>query len=267
MTPIDELLARALLQAEPDVPHDVVPCQDAHVFSLLDADLLWPAADWLRQSPAGDSAADDLQTLCETVVEHTAATSLRDWLTEQLPEPPGARVLGCILHLTDAEDSARFWWQYAAGAGDTTAYYCLYLHHLGLGETEAAAWWREQIQLDTARTPDAVTQVLCETDLVPHPDTSTPTVLRVLRLLADRAERPRAEVVEAVMEYVPSAVAAGYVDNPDVELAPPGRDFADHISLILAACAISSSYPAPPQPATTPELPLRLPHPRRRTSV
>jgi hypothetical protein len=87
----------------------------------------------------------------------TAAASLQDFVTEQLPEPSGARVLGCILQLTDAEDGARFWWQYAAGAGDDAASYCLYLHHLSLGETELASWRSKQTGIDTQPALEKVT--------------------------------------------------------------------------------------------------------------
>ncbi|MFD0039288.1 hypothetical protein ACFVIZ_16810 [Streptomyces anulatus] len=88
------------------------------------------------------------QTLCETVVTRTTALrTLRTFLTPQFPEPPGARVLGCILQLAESEENARFWWQYAAGAGDPAASYCLYLHHRALGEHAPARWWHEQTEL------------------------------------------------------------------------------------------------------------------------
>lgn len=66
-------------------------------------------------------AERDLYTLCETVLIHFTAGSLQDFVTEPLPEPPGARVSGCIPQLADTEDSAHSWWQYAAGAGDDLA--------------------------------------------------------------------------------------------------------------------------------------------------
>ncbi|MDF3142377.1 MULTISPECIES: hypothetical protein [unclassified Streptomyces] len=99
------------------------------------------------QAPPTDesSAADNLQTLCETVITHTdALTDLEEFLARALPEPPGARVLGCMLQLCAREESARMWWQYAAGAGDTAASYCLYLHHRALGEHGVADWWQTQ---------------------------------------------------------------------------------------------------------------------------
>ncbi|MFK0254055.1 hypothetical protein [Streptomyces sp. NPDC090445] len=151
-------------------------------------------------------AADDLQALCETAVTSAAVSALGGgFLTQALPQPSGARVLGCILLLTDAEDSARFWWQYAAGAGDSIATHCLYLHHLALGENRQAVWWRRQT--------------------APAGDAGLPAALRT----------PQAEhtaTVDAVMEYVSAAVR--YVDD-DLELPLPAPDFSERIRAITAA--------------------------------
>ncbi|MEV6013395.1 hypothetical protein AB0M29_42425 [Streptomyces sp. NPDC051976] len=235
MTSINQLLSRALLLKESDVPADVVPYDDAYATTGWDDGTLWP--DVPRDS-IGDTAAVDLQTLCETVVMQGAATALGDFVTQQLPAPDGARVLGCVLQLTDADDGARFWWQYAAGAGDDAASYCLYLHHLALGEADAAAWWRKQTRIDTQPAPETVALPYDEDDGQDLAlDSSTPTVLRVLSNLLGRTSRQRTELVDAVMDYVPGAVAAGYIGNPDTEIPLPGPDFADHIAVILAAAS------------------------------
>ncbi|TJZ96754.1 hypothetical protein [Actinacidiphila oryziradicis] len=258
---IDELLNRALLLEEPCIPRDVVP--DVAPPAPLDADTpcLVPAAR--SRHEASHAAAHNLQTLCETVVTHTAATSLQEFVTEQLPEPSGARVLGCILQLTDAEDSARFWWQYAAGAGDDAASYCLYLHHLSLGETDAAAWWRKQTRIDTQPDPETGSPRDSEQASGLEWDSSTPTVLRVLGQLLTRVDRPRSEVFDAVMDYVPGAVAIGYLANPDFEIPLPGPDFADHIGIILAATSALHTGPFRSKPpGTSPKLPGRQEHTR-----
>ncbi|MFH9125735.1 hypothetical protein [Streptomyces globisporus] len=110
---------------------------------------------------------------------------------------PGARVLGCILQLAESEESARFWWQYAAGAGDPAASSCLYLHHRALGEHAPARWWHDQTELlqNTPSTDHPHTrgeQPDTETDDVPHAVTTAlnevsttdasllPTALRTL---------------------------------------------------------------------------------------
>jgi hypothetical protein len=255
-TPIDELLARALLLDEPVIPRDIVPMAlgtRGEDFGTGPRDRTAPMGG--GTSSASGAAARDLRTLCETVLAHPTSDSLRDFVTEHLPEPPGARVLGCILQLADAEDSARSWWQYAAGAGDDIASYCLYLQHLVLGDAEAAAWWREQTKIGTRPAPEFLMAV-------PDPgiptayDASFPTLLRALTRL-DRPATPRTELVDAVMHYVPGAVALGYVDNPDFELPLPGPDFAEHISILVAAASAATSWLEPPRRRTVPRLPRR----------
>ncbi|MBL1093138.1 MULTISPECIES: hypothetical protein [Streptomyces] len=39
----------------------------------------------------------------------------------------GAQVFACMLSLADHPESAQFWWQFAAGAGNRAAAYCLHL--------------------------------------------------------------------------------------------------------------------------------------------
>lgn len=137
---IDQLLARARLHTAPYAPADIADTGGApHPQGARG-----PGAAAGEPQRDRRGAARDLQALCETAVTRTAVVGLGDFLTHKLPQPSGARVLGCILLLTDAEDSARFWWQYAAGAGDSIASYCLYLHHLALGENHEAVWWRSQ---------------------------------------------------------------------------------------------------------------------------
>lgn len=251
MTAIDELLARALLMDEPRARPDLVPHQAAGPVPRQHGTPASSGPDGRHRTSR--TAASDLQTLCETVVTHTAADSLQDFITEQLPDPSGARVLGCVLQLTDAEDGARFWWQYAAGAGDEAASYCLYLHHLSLGETDAAAWWREQTRIGTDTDAAAETVALSGGAESIRLDSSTPTVLRVLGQLLNRTDRPRAEIVAAMVDYVPVAVALGYVDHPDFEIPLPGPDFAHHIARILdTASRAARARPTPQRPARRP---------------
>ncbi|MGW0580456.1 hypothetical protein ACWD25_31880, partial [Streptomyces sp. NPDC002920] len=56
----------------------------------------------------------------------------------------------CLLSLADAGDGAQWWWQFAAGAGNATAAYCLHLFHFGRGELRDADHWAHQaVTLDT----------------------------------------------------------------------------------------------------------------------
>lgn len=58
--------------------------------------------------------------------------------------PDSALLFGCMLHLADRTEGARFWFQYAAGAGSRTAARCLYLHHLARAEAATARHWKHQ---------------------------------------------------------------------------------------------------------------------------
>lgn len=67
-------------------------------------------------------------------------TSFEGW-TDDL-DIHGIHVFACSLYLANHPESARFWWQFAAGAGHGAAAYCLHLQHLISGELrEAELWW------------------------------------------------------------------------------------------------------------------------------
>ncbi|MGW2328642.1 DUF6207 family protein [Streptomyces sp. NPDC001700] len=246
MASIDHLLARSLLLKEPQTPEDTVPYED----TAYPACTLWggPSQQCGARGPADSTAAGNLRTLCEVVVTHSAPGQLADFITEQLPGPHAAWILGCALHLADVEDGARFWWQYAAGAGDEAAAYLLHLHHLALGDRHAAALWREQTSLEINQ----------ETDDGNGVDTSIPTVLRVLSHLTSTAERSHTEAATAVMNYVAEAVLAGYDRHPDCEIPLPGAHFAARVGCLLSSASTVSGSSRPGKPGLA-DLPNRLP--------
>ncbi|MFB7301338.1 hypothetical protein [Streptomyces rubiginosohelvolus] len=261
MTPhIDEFLSRARLVSAPYTQADI-DAAEARVLARFHAPDTTPApaaassdptptateGEGPLAEPTAVEAAENLHNLCAAVVTCTTALpTLRTFLTPQLPEPPGARVLGCILQLAESEENARFWWQYAAGAGDPAASYCLYLHHRALGEHAPARWWHEQTELlqtapstdlphtrgeetdtETDDVPSAVTTALHE---VSTTDASMlPTALRILGALRT-GPAPVPASVGAVIDYAPAAV--GYVDDFDLPLTDP--DFTDHIRTLIA---------------------------------
>ncbi|MFE9258111.1 hypothetical protein [Streptomyces sp. NPDC006879] len=257
---IDQLLSRARL-----VEHPYPPCDITDRSRSRSARSAAPRAR--ATAPASTVAAQDLRLLCETAVARAAVTSLADFLTDNLPEPAGALVLGCILQLTGAEDSARFWWQYAAGAGDPVASYCLYLHHLALEEGPQARWWYRQTASGAVGRTSAV---LPEAPPASRPvsglvltgvaaksltaDASLSTTLRVLRALRiNRQQRRRSSPLGAVMDYV--AAAVGFVDD-DIDLPLPDEGFADHIRALTArACAEARGPQSGPR--LEPDLPAR----------
>ncbi|MEU0646066.1 hypothetical protein [Streptomyces umbrinus] len=152
-------------------------------------------------------------------------------MAHSLPEPVGARVLACILQLTEREDAARFWWQYAAGAG----------------EHAEAQWWHAQAHLPPAHSKEEAGQ---------HEFSAA---LRVLRGLQTDDETQdlitRTARVSAVLAYVPAAVA--YVDDT-LDLLLPDPDFADRIASL-------TTTPAPtPAPVLVPKWHTSLPGPPAR---
>ncbi|MET9914323.1 hypothetical protein ABZZ74_47785 [Streptomyces sp. NPDC006476] len=260
MTRIEEILSRALLVRDRTIPRDVVPpaAPDA-----LPTDRSAAAAP---EDSTPTAAAEDLRALCETLVTNTPATAVADFVTEQVPEPRSALILACVLQLNDTDAGARFWWQYAAGAGQAAAAYCLYLHHLALGESDTADWWHRQTD-DVQPTPGPAAptdQRSPEVQQAWHPadhritSTSTSTILRILRHLAKYTARPLSAATTELMAYVPTAVAVGYLREPEMDLPTPGTDFARRVSTLLAAAAnrpdVITGLPARPNP------PKNVPH-------
>jgi hypothetical protein len=55
-------------------------------------------------------------------------------IAEDPSDIDGALHFGCLLSLAQELEGAMWWWQFAAGAGNATAAYCLYLLHLSRGD-------------------------------------------------------------------------------------------------------------------------------------
>ncbi|GAB2609757.1 hypothetical protein GCM10027168_48440 [Streptomyces capparidis] len=92
-----------------------------------------------------ERAGHELGLACTLVVRAPgAARSLARLMDTRHPEPAGALVFACLLHLAGRGEATRFWWQFAAGGGSRTAAYCLYLYHRGRAEFRDAGHWRAQ---------------------------------------------------------------------------------------------------------------------------
>ncbi|ANB03991.1 hypothetical protein SAM40697_6897 [Streptomyces ambofaciens] len=219
MTAIDDLLARSALLKNPHIPADTVPCLTTHPGPTLPPDASIPAQETL----ADGTAAEHLRSLCEVAVTHASAPQITDFITEQLPGPEGAWILGCLLHLAGAEDGARYWWQYAAGAGDRGAGYCLSLHHRARGDDQTADFWLDQADGDADTDSDAGCAA------------STATVLRMIVQMTADSDRTYSDTTLAVMSYTTAAVSDGYRRHPDVEIPAPGPYFAEMLQVILGA--------------------------------
>ncbi|MFD3484986.1 hypothetical protein [Streptomyces sp. NPDC058665] len=249
---VEDLLSRARLVHEPYTQADIDAAEQR-----LAARIAAPPPPPAPARPAAwdeRAATRDLQTLCETVVTSTALDVLEDAfvLAQPLPDPQGARVLGCILQLTRSDEAARDWWQYAAGDGDAAAY-CLHLHHLARGERAEARWWHQQAERTlepppTARepatpgpagtcadpaVPSGITTVLDQAALTDF--SVLPTTLRLINALRKASREVSTEWptdLRALLDYVPAAV--GYVDE-DLDLPLPDPGFTDWIRALTAA--------------------------------
>ncbi|MEU4655171.1 hypothetical protein AB0G32_14745 [Streptomyces sp. NPDC023723] len=250
MSHIEELLSRALL-----VRNRTIPRETAAPTPATPATGVRPPAPASAQNPAHNGAAEDLRALCETLLTHTPPTAVADFLTDQVPEPRSALALACVLQLSDTDEGARFWWQYAAGAGQAAAAYCLYLHHLAQGESDAANWWHHQTDDvqpppgSPAPNPDGSPEPYCAGRW--HPanhvitSTSTTTILRVLRHLSANTARTKSAAVLRLMAYIPDAVAAGYLREPETELPLPGAGFAQRVKALITTAATRPEARAP----------------------
>ncbi|MEU9331280.1 hypothetical protein AB0D91_47600 [Streptomyces canus] len=99
---IEDILSRALLVRHRTVPRDIVP------FSPRKDRRTQPAQEPPHKPGPPNAAAEDLRALCETLVTHTPATAVTDFVTDQVPEPRSALVLACVLQLTDTDEEHAF---------------------------------------------------------------------------------------------------------------------------------------------------------------
>jgi hypothetical protein len=79
-----------------------------------------------------DRVEGDLKHLCQLVLHNPRSREhLVEFVEASSPaDATGARSLGCLLWSAGHPDDARFWWRYAAGSGDATAAYLLFLEGL-----------------------------------------------------------------------------------------------------------------------------------------
>ena len=109
----------------------------------------------LGYHPTGvEHAEASLQALsCELLRSGQAAEHLSGIVDDPI-DIDGALHFGCLLNLAKKPEGALWWWQYAAGAGNATAAYCLHLLHLRRGELRDADHWMSQaIDLDFHMPP------------------------------------------------------------------------------------------------------------------
>ncbi|MGW8631968.1 hypothetical protein [Streptomyces sp. NPDC055793] len=109
--------------------------------------------------------------LSAELIHSTKAAERLACIADVPSDADGALYFACLLNLAQESDSALWWWQFAAGAGNATAAYCLHLYHLLRGELrDVDHWARQAFNLDTGihliptRTP---TPIHCATHSAP----------------------------------------------------------------------------------------------------
>ncbi|MFD3918975.1 hypothetical protein [Streptomyces sp. NPDC058595] len=121
-----------------------------------------------RTPAAHEQAARDLDLAVALIVDTPqAATALARLADDDRPDPEGAVVFGALLHLARDHDAAQFWWQFAAGGGNRTAAFCLYLAHGRRAEFSDARHWRAEARRLTA-APDTATPAPAARPLLPE---------------------------------------------------------------------------------------------------
>ncbi|WP_053914072.1 glycoprotein [Streptomyces sp. SCSIO 75703] len=122
------------------------------VTALADSSAAGPARPPSPYPTAHEQAAHDLDLAVTLIVDSPQAhVSLARLVDHERIEPEGALVFAALLRLAGYGDQAQFWFEFAAGAGNRTAAFCLYLLHQGRAEHRAAAFWRTQAH--TAAAP------------------------------------------------------------------------------------------------------------------
>ncbi|MGI5461082.1 hypothetical protein ACQEWB_49615 [Streptomyces sp. CA-249302] len=103
-----------------------------------------------RQATKLQRADVYLNALSCSLVSRAEASGHVARIVEDLSNIEGALYFGCLLSLAQEDEGAIWWWQFAEGAGDATAAYCLYLQHLRRGELRDAEHWIGQaLKADT----------------------------------------------------------------------------------------------------------------------
>ncbi|MGW2952829.1 hypothetical protein [Streptomyces eurythermus] len=96
-----------------------------------------------------DGAEESLKALSSRLLRSSRAAQHLAGIADDPVDIDGALHFACLLNLARKPEGALWWWQYAAGAGNATAAYCLHLFHLRRGELrDADHWMRQALDLD-----------------------------------------------------------------------------------------------------------------------
>ncbi|MFJ2647355.1 hypothetical protein ACIO1C_11575 [Streptomyces sp. NPDC087420] len=166
---------------------------------------------------AHEQAARDLDLAVALVLNAPeAAGCLAQLVDHDRIDPQGAVVFAALLHLTGHRDAAQFWWQFAAGGGNRTAAFCLFLAHQQRAEFRDAAHWRaESRRLAEPRPTPA--------DAAPSPVPSLSSLLpeAVLHDLIGQCHRGRHPTLPAALEAVVNRLRVDSADEDYGEVPQP----------------------------------------------
>lgn len=105
----------------------------------------------VRRASKTDRVGVYLKSLSRTLLDSDCAPDHLARLVDDLTDIEGALHFGCLLNLAQEPEEAIWWWQFAGGAGNATAAYCLYLLHLSRGERRDAELWMGQALASDSR--------------------------------------------------------------------------------------------------------------------
>ncbi|MFD7091502.1 hypothetical protein ACFV94_27410 [Streptomyces sp. NPDC059896] len=179
-----------------------------------------PGAAPRRYPSAHEQAAHDLSLAVALVLNAPeAAASLARLVDHDRIDPEGAVVFAALLHLTGHRDAAQFWWQFAAGGGNRTAAFCLFLAHQQRAEFKDAAYWRRQSRRlpGSGRpvTPPALSSLLPET---------------VRHDLLSQCHHGRHPTLPAALEAVINRLRVDSADEDFGEVPQPGPSLTDDLT-------------------------------------
>ncbi|MEU6669636.1 hypothetical protein [Streptomyces sp. NPDC046727] len=148
----DLTAARARLMRRRDLRHRLVcplhggegigPTEAA---TIVPFELAWTAPGARTTADIGRADADLRAVSLLVLLSPGAEQDLAAFIDHHYAHQAGARTFACMLHLWGHGEGARFWWQFAAGAGDHSSAYCLFLDHARQGEFYDAEHWESQL--------------------------------------------------------------------------------------------------------------------------
>ncbi|QIQ06289.1 glycoprotein [Streptomyces liangshanensis] len=170
-----------------------------------------------NRAAAHEQAARDLDLAVALVLNAPeAAGCLAQLVDHDRIDPQGAVVFAALLHLTGHRDAAQFWWQFAAGGGNRTAAFCLFLVHQRRAEFRDAAHWRAESRRLAApgRTPadGASPSAAALSSLLPE---------AVLHDLIGQCHRGRHPTLPAALESVVNRLRVDSADEDYGEVPQP----------------------------------------------